>query len=86
MLADTLVVLTADHGEELLDHGGWKHGQTLYEEQIHVPLIVRWDGRMPAGTRLRGTVRLLDLAADAGRRRRREGRAASATAWTCCRR
>ncbi len=60
-LGETLVVLTADHGEELLDHGGWKHGQTLYDEQIRVPLIVRWDGRVPAGRRLPGTVRLLDL-------------------------
>ncbi|MBV8202854.1 MAG: sulfatase [Acidobacteria bacterium] len=62
VLAHTLVALTADHGEELLDHGGWKHGQTLYEEQVHVPLIVRWDGHVPAGKRLSGTVRLLDMA------------------------
>ena len=62
VLANTLVVLTADHGEELFDHGGWKHGQTLYEEQIHVPLIWRWDGHIPAGRRLAGTVRLLDVA------------------------
>jgi arylsulfatase A-like enzyme len=62
VLANTLIVLTADHGEELGDHGGWKHGFTLYEDQIHVPLLARWDGRIPAGSRLRGTVRLLDLA------------------------
>jgi arylsulfatase A-like enzyme len=62
VLANTLIVLTADHGEELHDHGGWKHGQTLYDEQIHVPLILRWDRRIPAGRRLGGTVRLLDLA------------------------
>jgi arylsulfatase A-like enzyme len=61
VLANTLVVLTADHGEELYDHGGWKHGQTLYDEQIHVPLIFRWDGHIKPGTRLRGTVRLVDL-------------------------
>jgi arylsulfatase A-like enzyme len=61
VLANTLIVLTADHGEELYDHGGWKHGQTLYDEQIHVPLIFRWDGRIQPGTRLRGTVRLVDL-------------------------
>ncbi|HEY0782891.1 MAG TPA: sulfatase [Thermoanaerobaculia bacterium] len=61
VLANTLIVLTADHGEELFDHGGWKHGQTLYDEQIHVPLIFRWDGRIAAGRRLGGTVRLLDL-------------------------
>ncbi|HXO20871.1 MAG TPA: sulfatase [Thermoanaerobaculia bacterium] len=61
VLRDTLVVLTADHGEEIDDHGGWKHGQTLYDEQIHVPLIFRWDGHVRAGKRLAGTVRLLDL-------------------------
>ena len=33
------VILTADHGEELGDHGGWYHGSTLYEEQARVPLI-----------------------------------------------
>jgi arylsulfatase A-like enzyme len=37
----TLVVLTADHGEEFHEHGGWWHGRTLYDEQIHVPLIVK---------------------------------------------
>jgi len=62
VLANTLIVLTADHGEELGDHGGWKHGFTLYEEQIHVPLLVRWDGRIAPRSRLAGTVRLLDLA------------------------
>jgi arylsulfatase A-like enzyme len=61
VLKDTLIVLTADHGEEFHEHGGWKHGFTLYEDQIHVPLLVRWDGHIPAGSRLRGTVRLLDL-------------------------
>jgi arylsulfatase len=62
VLANTLIVLTADHGEELYDHGGWKHGFSLYEDQIHVPLLARWDGRIPAGRRTSGTVRLLDLA------------------------
>jgi arylsulfatase A-like enzyme len=59
--AATLMVLTSDHGEELYEHGGWKHGQTLYQEQIRVPLLFRWDGRLPAGRRLSGTVELLDL-------------------------
>jgi arylsulfatase A-like enzyme len=61
VLANTLIVFTADHGEEHHDHGGWKHGQTLYEEQVHVPLLLRWDGHIPAGGHLPGTVRLLDL-------------------------
>jgi arylsulfatase A-like enzyme len=38
---DTLIVLTADHGEEFHEHGGWWHGTTLYDEQIGVPLIVK---------------------------------------------
>ena len=58
----TLIVLTSDHGEELYDHGGWKHGHTLYNEQIRVPLVFRWDGRIPEGRRLAGSVRLVDLA------------------------
>ena len=62
VLSETLVVLTADHGEELFDHGGWKHGQTLYQEQIRVPLLARWDGRIPPASRLADPVRLLDLA------------------------
>ncbi len=37
----THVFVTSDHGEEFLDHGGVMHGQTLYEELIRVPLIVR---------------------------------------------
>jgi arylsulfatase A-like enzyme len=40
----TLIVLTADHGEEFQEHGGWWHGTTLYDEQIHIPLIMK-----PAG-------------------------------------
>jgi arylsulfatase A-like enzyme len=37
----TLVVLTGDHGEEFHEHGGWWHGTTLYDEQVHVPLLVK---------------------------------------------
>lgn len=42
----TLVVFTADHGEEFLDHGGWEHGHSLYDELLHVPLILRQKGRI----------------------------------------
>ena len=44
--ASTLVVLTADHGEEFLDHGDWEHGHTLYDELLHVPLVLRQKGRL----------------------------------------
>ncbi len=41
LLHETLVVLTADHGEELHDHGGWRHGLNLYSETSRVPLLIR---------------------------------------------
>ena len=61
-LRDTLIVLTADHGEELYDHGGWKHGRTLFEEQLRVPLLVRWDGAIEPRRRIASPVRLIDVA------------------------
>ena len=38
--------VTADHGEELWDRGRWGHGQSLYDEQVHVPLIL-WGADIP---------------------------------------
>jgi arylsulfatase A-like enzyme len=43
----TVVALTADHGEEFKEHGGWYHGSTLYEEQVRVPLFVVAPGIPP---------------------------------------
>lgn len=44
--AETLVAVTADHGEELFDHGGVLHGYTLHEEMIRIPLILWAPGRL----------------------------------------
>ena len=41
---DVLLVVTSDHGEELFDHGGVLHGYSLYDEQLHIPMIVWWPG------------------------------------------
>jgi arylsulfatase A-like enzyme len=40
ILEESWLVLTADHGESFLERGLWNHGNDLYEEEIHVPLIV----------------------------------------------
>jgi arylsulfatase A-like enzyme len=40
-----IVVVTADHGEELYDHGKVGHGHTLYEELVHVPLLISLPGQ-----------------------------------------
>lgn len=42
---ETAVIVTADHGEEFLEHGGLGHGQGLFEELIHVPMVMRIPGR-----------------------------------------
>ncbi len=58
----TLVVLTSDHGEGLGNHEEETHGVFLYESTLRVPLILRWPGRLPAGARVSGLVRTLDIA------------------------
>ena len=56
-----VTVLTADHGEEFLDHGAFNHGYTLYEEQTSVPLIVSVPERTDP-RRVSQQVRLIDVA------------------------
>jgi arylsulfatase A-like enzyme len=56
----TLVVITSDHGEEFLEHGGWEHQKTLYEEVIRIPLAFRGPGITPR--REGGQTSLLDVA------------------------
>lgn len=47
----TLLVVTADHGEEFYEHGNWRHGNQLYNEVVHVPLLFRLPGTVPAARR-----------------------------------
>jgi arylsulfatase A-like enzyme len=58
---DSVFVLVADHGEEFLDHGGWGHGQSVYQEQIHVPLILRLPGGKHGGAVVEEGVMLVDV-------------------------
>jgi arylsulfatase A-like enzyme len=61
----TLLVVTADHGEEFGDHSRkyWynKHGHTLYEEMIHVPLIIKLPHGYAGGTRVPTVVQTVDV-------------------------
>jgi arylsulfatase A-like enzyme len=57
---DTLVVLTADHGQHFGEHQVYGHGQTLYDSLLHVPLLLRGPG-VPAGKRVSDSVGLIDL-------------------------
>jgi arylsulfatase len=58
---NTIVILAADHGESLREHGFIGHNVQLYDETVQIPLIVRLPGG-PAGLRLTGLVDLLDIA------------------------
>jgi arylsulfatase A-like enzyme len=61
---DTLIVLTADHGQELLEHGGYTHSHALWEVIIHVPFIVKFpkgDRPEALGPRRHGLSRAIDL-------------------------
>ena len=59
-VSDTLLVVTSDHGEEFLDHGGMMHGGTHYQELLHVPLILVGP-TLPPGTRIGTPVSLVDV-------------------------
>jgi len=59
---DTIVIVTGDHGEGLMQHGHMFHGAQVYEEAVRVPLIFRWPAQIAAGTIARQPVQLMDLA------------------------
>ncbi len=62
LLEDTLLVVTADHGEELFDHHAYPyHGAALHGTTLRVPLVVR-DPRAPGPRRVDERVSLLDVA------------------------
>jgi arylsulfatase A-like enzyme len=58
---DTLLVLTADHGEEFGEHGSVEHGRSLFGEVLNVPLIVRFPGGRFGGRRVSASVSLIDV-------------------------
>ncbi|MBI4552903.1 MAG: sulfatase [Candidatus Latescibacteria bacterium] len=61
ILDDTIVVLNGDHGETLYDHECWFDHHGLYDVTLHVPLIIRSPGRVPAGRRVSGYNQHKDL-------------------------
>jgi arylsulfatase A-like enzyme len=69
---NTVIVITSDHGEEFLEHNGFEHGHTLYDELLHVPLIIRdpnivtenenTHSTKERSPKIHTTVRLIDVA------------------------
>ncbi len=60
ILDQTILIITADHGEEFLEHGGVLHGRTMHRELLDVPLIMRGPG-VAEGRRVRELVQVSDI-------------------------
>lgn len=58
---DTIVVHTSDHGEMAGSHGLRDKGPYIYEENVHVPLVVRWPGVTPPGSTTQALAQATDL-------------------------
>lgn len=60
VLDDTLVIVTADHGESLGEQGLWEHGH-MVQTNLRIPLVMRLPKRIPAGTRVPAIVDEIDI-------------------------
>lgn len=58
---DTLVIFLSDHGESLGEHSYWGHGRNLFEETLHVPMGIAWQGKIESQV-LSAPASSLDLA------------------------
>jgi len=59
---DAIFIVLSDHGEALGEHQEWQHDQSLHEEVIRVPMLIRLPGAEHAGLRISEPVSLLDVA------------------------
>ena len=62
LFENSVIAVMADHGEALGDHGEDTHGIFLYDETIHVPLMIKMPGEAFAGKRIENRVGLVDVA------------------------
>ncbi len=61
LLQNAMIIVTSDHGEEFWEHGQRGHDKTLYEEVLHVPFLLSWPGRIPAGSTYDELANLVDV-------------------------
>jgi arylsulfatase A-like enzyme/Tfp pilus assembly protein PilF len=62
LFESTLIAMAADHGEAFGEHGERSHGCFLYDETVHVPLLIKLPHRAAAGARIESRARLVDIA------------------------
>jgi len=58
---DTLIVITSDHGEAFGEHGDAGHGASIFQDQLRVPLIIKFPGAKISGRRLTQVARSIDI-------------------------
>jgi arylsulfatase A-like enzyme len=63
VLKNTLVLITSDHGEEFGEHGVFGHGNSVYWQGLHVPLLILHPSHVPSGGRIHYPVSLRDVPA-----------------------
>ncbi len=62
ILDETLIIITADHGEEFFEHSNWGHSsRNLFDELIHIPLIMRYPKKLPPGAKIDALIQQVDL-------------------------
>jgi len=59
---ETLIIFTADHGDEFYEHGKKGHQRNFYDESVRLPLVMRMPSELPAGEIVNRMVRIQDLA------------------------
>jgi len=60
LASNTIIILTSDHGEDLMDHGTISHGD-IYDTGIHVPLIIKYPCLFPKNKKISPIVRSIDI-------------------------
>ncbi len=60
-LDNTIIVVTSDHGELFGEHDVMRHGNSVYRPVLHVPLLVIYPGRVPAGMRVQTATSIRDI-------------------------
>lgn len=58
---NTMIIITSDHGEEFYEHDGWLHSNTLYEELLRVPLLIKFPNSEFNGARINTRCRSIDI-------------------------
>jgi arylsulfatase A-like enzyme len=58
---NSLIIFVSDHGEQFHEHGGMFHGHSIYNEEVHVPLIVKFPGGRYSGRQCSAAVSQVDI-------------------------